>query len=205
MNPRALTLQEPWPTSHEEQAKRRRIQREFTKPYLTEMAAAHAERRSPVIHVPTTTTGKPIGLRSAWHRQVRLIARQSMDQSIRSYRGKKGAWWKSVDKIYHALNDIFTYHYPLCSMYLSKYLKGAVKNDRLEWREFFFRNHGAQHDKCPDEAFGTLRKYWLSVAGKEESENMTALRALGPQKSFSHGSQGPTSTSPTIHQVLFNL
>ena len=32
---------------------------------------------------------------------------------------------------------------------------------------------------------------------------MTALRALGPQKTNSHGSQGPSSTSPTYHQVTF--
>ncbi|KAG0595147.1 hypothetical protein M758_UG143800 [Ceratodon purpureus] len=29
---------------------------------------------------------------------------------------------------------------------------------------------------------------------------MIVLRALGPQKSISHGSQGPTSTSPTMHE-----
>ncbi|KAG0597165.1 hypothetical protein M758_UG317100 [Ceratodon purpureus] len=184
-----------WRSPLEEQAKRRRLQREFLKPYLSEMANAHAERRSPVIHVPTTTTCKPIGLRSAWHRQVRLIARQSMDHSIRSYRGKKGAWWKAVEKIYIALSDIFTYDYPLCIIYLSKYLKGTVKNDRLEWKDFFIENKGAQHEKCPDEAFGTLRKYWLSVAGKEESENMAAVRALRPRKSNSIGSEGPMSTA----------
>ena len=187
------------------QNKRRRIQRQFTKPYLAEMASAHAERRSPVVHVPTTTTGKPIGLRSAWHRQVRLFARQSMDQSIRSYRGKKGAWWKAVEKIYAMLEEIFTYDYPLCATYLSKYLKGAVKNDRLEWKDYFITTHGGQHDKCPDKAFSILRKYWLSVAGKEESEQMTALRSLGPQKSCSYGSQGIDSTCSPHTQVFFNM
>ena len=160
LEPHALSTQvNTWLSPLEEQAKRRKLQREFSKPYLSEMANAHAELRTPVIHVPTTTTCKPIGLRSAWHRQVRLVARQNMDQSIRSYRGKKGAWWKAVDKIYVALGEIFTYDYPLCVKYLSKYLKGAVKNDRLEWKEFFFAHKGAQHEKCPDEAFGTLRKY----------------------------------------------
>ena len=86
MESRALSITDPWLSPLEEQAKRRRLQRDYSKPYFSEMATAHAERRSPVIHVPTTTTGKPIGLRSAWHRQVRLIARQTMDQSIRSYR-----------------------------------------------------------------------------------------------------------------------
>ena len=124
-----------------------------------------------------------------------------MDQSIRSYRGKKWAWWKAVQRIYDALGEIFTYDYPLCSTYLSKYLKGAVKNDRLEWREFFFANRGAQHDCCPDEAFGTLQKYWLSVAGKEESESMIAHRAFGPRKTNS--SQGPMSTTPSNPQVIF--
>ncbi|KAG0595146.1 hypothetical protein M758_UG143700 [Ceratodon purpureus] len=63
MNLRAMFPQETWRTSHEEQAKRRRVQREFTKPYLSEMASAHAEQRSSVIHLPTTTTDSPIGLR----------------------------------------------------------------------------------------------------------------------------------------------
>ncbi|KAG0621730.1 hypothetical protein M758_3G044300 [Ceratodon purpureus] len=190
----------PWRVTVEDQNKRRRIQRQWTKPYLSEMASAHAERRSPVVHVPTTTTGKPIGLRSAWHRQVRLIARQTMDHSIRSYIGKKDIWWKSVETIYAALEEIFTYDYPLCANYLSKYLKGAVKNDRLEWKEHFFRKHGEQHDKCPDAAFAILRKYWVSVAGKAESEQMVALRSLGPQKSNSLGSNGPASTSPALSQ-----
>ncbi|KAG0589266.1 hypothetical protein KC19_1G008400 [Ceratodon purpureus] len=48
----------PWRVTVEDQNKRRRIQRQWTKPYLSEMASAHAERRSPVVHVPTTTTGK---------------------------------------------------------------------------------------------------------------------------------------------------
>lgn len=52
----------------EESNKRRRLQRGYTKPYLAEMANVHAEGRSPAIHVPTTTTSKPIGLRSVWHR-----------------------------------------------------------------------------------------------------------------------------------------
>ncbi|KAG0596126.1 hypothetical protein M758_UG226500 [Ceratodon purpureus] len=191
-----------WRLADEEQGKRRRIQRQYTKPYLTEMANAHAERRSPVVHVPTTTTGEPIGLKCAWHRQVRLIARQCMDHSIRSYKGKKGEWWKAVDKVYAALEEVFTYDHPLCATYLSKYLKGAIKNDRLEWKEFFISSSGKQHEKCPDEAFRTLRKYWVSVAGKSESEQMAALRALGSQKSSSHGSQGPASTSTPRSQAL---
>ncbi|KAG0595344.1 hypothetical protein M758_UG159200 [Ceratodon purpureus] len=81
----------PWRMAEEDPTKRRRIQRQFSKPYLSKMASAHAERRSLVVHVPTTTTGKPIGLRSAWHRQVRLIARQTLDHSVWSYRGKKSA------------------------------------------------------------------------------------------------------------------
>ena len=131
---------------------------------------------------------------------MRLIARQTMDHSIRIYIGKK-----SVEIIYAALEEIFTYDYPLCANYLSKYLKGAVKNDRLEWKEHFFFTHGEQHDKCPDEAFGILRKYWVSVAGKAESEQMVALRALGPQKSSSLGSEGPASTSPPLSQVSNNI
>ncbi|KAG0588034.1 hypothetical protein KC19_2G210300 [Ceratodon purpureus] len=191
-----------WRVAEEDQGKRRRIQRQFTKPYFMEMANAHAERRSPVVHVPTTTTGEPIGLKCAWHRQVRLIARQCMDQSIRSYKGKKGDWWKAVDKVYAALGEVFTYDHPLCAKYLSRYLKGAIKNDRLEWKEFFISSQGKQHEKRPDEAFRTLRKYWMSVAGKAESEQMAALRTLGSQKSSSHGSQGPTSTSTPRNQAL---
>ncbi|KAG0595072.1 hypothetical protein M758_UG136800 [Ceratodon purpureus] len=48
----------PWRMAIEDHNKRRRIQWQWTKPYLTEMASAHAKRRSPVVHVPTTTTGK---------------------------------------------------------------------------------------------------------------------------------------------------
>lgn len=191
----------PWQNTTDDQNKRRRVQRQWTKPYLTEMASAHAERRYLVVHVSTTTTGKPIGLRSAWHRQVLLVARQTMDHSIRSYVGKKGTWWKLVQKIYATLDEVFTYDYPLCANYLSKYLKGAVKNDRLEWEDHFFATHGEQHEKCPDEAFATLRKYWVSIAGKAESEQMVALRALGPQKSNSFASRGPTSTSTPLSQV----
>lgn len=190
-----------WRMVEDDPNKRRRLQRQYTKPYLSEMANAHAERRSPVVHVPTTTTGEPIGLKGAWHRQVRLIARQCMDQSIRSYTGKKKEWWKAIDKIYAALEEVFTYDHPLCAKYLSKYLKGTVKNDRLEWKEYFFSSQGKQHEKCPDEAFRTLRKYWVSVAGKAESEQMVALRALGSHKSSSHGSQGLASTSTPHSQV----
>ena len=114
---------------------------------------------------------------------------------------QKGAWWKAVDKIYVALGEIFTYDYPLCAKYLSKYLKGAVKNNKLEQKDYFFANKGAQHDKCPDEAFGTFHKYWLSVAGKEESKSMIALRALGPQKTNGTCSQGPMSTSTPHNQI----
>ena len=194
----------PWDQSIQDQNKRRRVQRQWTKPYLTEMAAAHAERRSPVVHVPTTTTGKPIGLRSAWHRQVRLVARQTMDHSIRSYVGKKGTWWKVVQKIHAALDEVFTYDHPLCANYLSKYLKSAVKNDRLEWKEHFIATHGEKHERCPDEAFATLRKYWVSIAGKAESEQMAALRLLGPQKTSSLGSRGRKSTSTPLSHVSNN-
>ncbi|KAG0572480.1 hypothetical protein KC19_VG098600 [Ceratodon purpureus] len=52
----------------EESNKQRQVQQDYSKLYLAKMANAHAKGCSPTIHVPTTTTGKPIGLRSAWHR-----------------------------------------------------------------------------------------------------------------------------------------
>ncbi|KAG0573166.1 hypothetical protein KC19_VG154000 [Ceratodon purpureus] len=48
----------PWRDSIEEQSKRRRLQRHWTRPYLLKMAAAHAERQSLLVHVPTTTTAR---------------------------------------------------------------------------------------------------------------------------------------------------
>ena len=159
-----------------ESSKRRAASREFQRPYLQEMAAAHAQNRDPVIEIPVSDSGIVIGLRSPWHRAARLCARQTINFKVRSYKAQREYWQSQVECVAQKLAQTFSYSRPLDIKYLGRFLKTALKNDRKYWKKYFISSGGKRHHRCPVEAFTEWRKYWLSAAGQEESVAMTEMR-----------------------------
>ena len=188
----------------QEQNRKRTIARDFHRPYVKEMAAAHAENRDPVIQIPVCESGTVLGLKSPWHRAARLCARQTLNFKVRSYKAKREYWMSQVHVIAQKLDHQFTYSRPLDINYLAKFLKNTLKNDRKCWKKYFFRTSGGRHHQCPVEAFTEWRKYWLSAEGKDESILMTEMRK-GKNKAQrtdnSSGDQGNFVASP--YQVLW--
>lgn len=150
--------------------------RDLQRPYLKEMAAAHAENREPRIEIPVCMLGKIIGLISPWQRVARLCARQTINYKVRSYKAKREYWDYQVQSIAEKLARQFTYSRPLDIGYLGKFLKNTLKNDRKHWKKHFIATGGLRHPRCPVEAFTEWKKYWVFQAGKEESFQMTEMR-----------------------------
>ena len=159
-----------------EQNRKRTASRDFKKPYLKEMAAAHAQNRDPIIEIPVSNEGTVLGLKSPWHRAARLCARQTLNFKVRSYKGRREYWISQVECIAEKLAHKFTYTKPLDIKYLAKFLKNCLKNDRKCWKAYFISNSGLRHPSCPVEAFTEWKKHWVSAAGREESINMAEMR-----------------------------
>ena len=159
-----------------QQNRKRAVAREFHRPYIKEMAAAHAENREPMVQIPVSDSGTVLGLKSPWHRAARLCARQTLNYKVRSYKAKREYWMSQVQCIAQKLDHQFTYSRPLDINYLAKFLKNTHKNDRKCWKKFFIKTEGMRHNRCPVEAFTEWRKYWLSAEGKDESIQMTEMR-----------------------------
>ena len=157
---------------HEENRKR---SREYERPYLKEMAAAHAQNREPNIVIPVSSSGTVLGLKSSWHRAARLVARQTINYRVRSYKARRAYWESQVQCVAEKLAQKFTYSRPLDIRYLGKFLKNTLKNDRKIWKAYFIE-YGLRHVKCPEEAFTEWKRYWVSSAGREESLQMTEMR-----------------------------
>ena len=190
-----------------EHNQKRTASRDFHRPYLKEMAAAHAENRDPLIQIPVCESGTVLGLKSPWHRAARLCARQTLNYKIRSYKARREYWMSQVQCIAQKLDHQFTYSRPLDIHYLAKFLKNTLKNDRKCWKQFFIQNGGMRHPRCPVEAFTEWRKYWLSAEGKDESIQMTEMRK-GKNKTQRMdncpGEQGNTHPSPYHVSISFN-
>ena len=160
----------------EQETRKRAAGRELQRPYLKEMAQAHAENREPRIEIPVCPSGKVLGLLNPWQRAARLCARQTLNYKVRSYKAKRELWESQVQCIADKLAQNFSYSRPLDIAYLGKFLKNTLKNDRKHWKKYFVATHGLKHPRCPEEAFTEWKKYWLSEAGKEESVQMTEMR-----------------------------
>ena len=85
--------------------RKRTVSRDFQRPYMKEMAAAHAENRDPVIQIPVCESGTVSGLKSLWHRAARLCARQTLNFKVRSYKGKGEYWMSQVQNIAEKLDS----------------------------------------------------------------------------------------------------
>ena len=170
--------------SRQEENRRRTAAREVHRPYLREMAAAHAQNRDPHIEIPVCPSGTVLGLKSPWHRAARLFARQTFNFKVRSYKAKREYWNSQVEIIAQKLAQKFTYSRHLDIAYLGKFLKNTLKNDRKLWKKHFIKTSGMRHPQCPMEAFIEWKKYWMSAAGREESIQMTEMRK-GKRKAHS--------------------
>ena len=176
--PSDLPVEEHW----QDKNKKRTANRDFQRPYVKEMAAAHAENRDPLIQIPVCQSSTVFGLKSPSHRAARLCARQTLNFKVRSYKGKSEYWMSQVQNIAEKLEQQFTYSRPLDINYLAKFLKNTLKNDRKCWKKYFFEHPGLRHPRCSEEAFTEWRKYWLSAEEKDESIQMTEMRK-GKKKS----------------------
>ena len=176
--------------------KKRCLQNSLKTPYLAEMKLAHAEQRSPSAVIPTSPTGEVIGLKTVFHNAVRTLARRCVNYSYRSYVGKKGEWKAVIDAIMMSLELVYTFPYPLSRKYVSKFLKGALADDRKVYKAYFIEKKGEQHPDMPDEAFVVWSEWWSSPEGKTEAEDMKALHAMRKSnKSVQQGgdySEGPS-------------
>ena len=123
--------------SRHDENRRRSAAREIQKPFLKEMAAAHAQNRDPHIEIPVCESGTVLGLKSPWHRAARLCARQTLNFKVRSYKAKREYWTSQVEIIAQKLSQQFTYSRPLDIQYLGKFLKNTLKNDRKVWKKIF--------------------------------------------------------------------
>ena len=165
------------PETHlQKEARKRSVTRDLERPYLREMAQAHAENREPRIEIPVCSAGKVLGLLSPWQRVARLSARQTFNYKVRSYKAKREYWESQVQCVAEKLAQKFTYSRPLDIGYLGKFLKNTFKNDRKQWKKHFIATSGLRHPRCPVEAFTEWKKYWVSEAGREESAQMTEMR-----------------------------
>ena len=153
--------------------KKRSVHRDYQRPFLKEMASAHAQNREPNIEIPVSSSGTVLGLKSEWHRAARLCARQTINYKVRSYKALKPYWESQVQCVAEKLSKKFTYSSPLDIKYLGKFLKNTLKNDRKIWKAHFIETGGSKHPKCPEEAFTEWKKYWVSAAGRDESQQMT--------------------------------
>ena len=117
------------------------------------MKLAHAKQRSPTAVIPTSPSGEVIGLKTVFHNAVRTLARRCVNFSYRSYVGKKGEWKAVIDAIMMSLDLVYKFPYPLSRKYVSKFLKGALADDRKIYKAYFIANSGEQHPDMPDEAY----------------------------------------------------
>ena len=179
-----------------EQNRKRTASRDFHRPYMKEMAAAHAENRDPVIQIPVSNSGTVLGLKSPWHRAARLCARQTLNFKIRSYKFQREYWMSQVQNIAEKLEHQFSSSSPLDINYLGKFLKNTLKNDRKSWKKYFEKNSGMRHPRCPEEAFTEWRKYWLSAEGKDESIQMTEMRKGKNKAPRIEGNSGEDASLP---------
>ena len=163
----------------------------YKRPYMREMQNAHAEGREPIIEIPVSPEGKVIGMKTPWHRAARLCARQTFNFKIRSYKAKTDYWNSQIELVASKLSSKFIYSNPLSQAYLGKFLRTAMKTDRKQWKSHFIQ-YGLQHEKCPDEAFREWSKYWVSTAGKEESEKMTEMRSRNKEPNPTNDDVWPT-------------
>ena len=123
-------------------SKRRCLQNSVKTPYLAEMKLAHAEQRPSNALIPTSAEGEVIGLKTVLHNAVRTLARGCVNYSYRSYKGRKAEWKGVLDGIRMSLDLIYTFTYPLSRKYLSKFLKGALADDRKAYKAYYFERHG---------------------------------------------------------------
>lgn len=93
--------------------KRRAASRDYNRPYLKEMANAHAQNRKPHIVIPVSNSGTILGLKSPWHRAARLSAWQTLNYKVRSYKAKSELWMSQVECVAEKLAQQFTYSRPL--------------------------------------------------------------------------------------------
>ena len=162
--------------------KKRCLQNSLKTPYLAEMKKAHAEQRSPSAIIPTSPTGEVIGLKTVFHNAVRTLARRCVNYSYRSYVGRKGEWKAVIDAILMSLELVYEFPHPLSRTYVSKFLKGALADDRKLYKAYFIANKGEQHPDMPDEAYLVWSEWWSSPEGKNEAADMKALHAMRKSK-----------------------
>ena len=183
--------------------KKRCLQNSVRTPYLAEMKLAHAEQRSATALIPTSPSGEVIGLKIVFHNVVRTLARRCVNFSYRSYVGKKGEWKAVIDAIMMSLELVYTFPYPLSRKYVSKFLKGALADDRKIYKAYFIANKGEQHPDMPDEAYLVWSEWWSSPEGKIETEDMKALHAMRKTKRLSNTggeASDPSSVDPAANE-----
>ena len=166
--------------------KKRCVQNSLKTPYLAEMKKAHAEQRSPSAVIPTSPTGEVIGLKTVFHNAVRTLARRCVNYSYRTYVGRKGEWKAVIDAIMMSLELVYEFPHPLSRKYVSKFLKGALADDRKVYKAYFIKNLGEQHPDMPDEAYRVWGEWWTSPEGKSEAEEMKALNGMRKSKQPGH-------------------
>ena len=116
--------------------------------------------------------------------------------------GKKGEWKAVIDAIMMSLELVYSFPYPLSRKYVSKFLKGALADDRKIYKAYFIANKGEQHPDMPDEAYLVWSEWWSSPEGKIETEDMKALHAM--RKSKRNSSAGDEASDPSTMNPAVN-
>ncbi|KAG0572922.1 hypothetical protein KC19_VG134500 [Ceratodon purpureus] len=158
--------------------KKRCMQNKLKTPYLAEMKKADAEQRSPSAVIPTSPAGEVIGLKTVLHNAVKTLARRCVNYLYRSYVGRKGEWKAVIDAIMMSLELVYEFPHPLSRTYVSKFLKGALADERKVYKAYFIANKGEQYSDMPDEAYLVWSEWWSSPEGKVEAADMKALHAM---------------------------
>ena len=146
------------------------------------MCAAHIQNCEPKIEISVCSSCTILGLKNSWHWAARLCARQTINYKVRSYKAKRAYWESQVQCVAEKSAQQFTYSRPLDIRYLGKFLKNTLKNDRKIRKKYIFDIGGLKHHRCPEESFMEWKKYWVSVAKRDKSIQMTEMRKGKKQK-----------------------
>lgn len=109
--------------------------------------------------IPANTDGEVIGITTTFHNVVHTVARCCMNFSQQLYKDKKGDYKTITNGIVIVPKLIYMFTYPLSYKYLSKFLKGALADDRKAFKVHFIATFGEQHLNMHDKAFA-VRSLW---------------------------------------------
>lgn len=115
-------------------------------------------------------------LKARWHSAAKEVAYKVLDLRKESWKSYSNA---EKNKVHRELNAMIKFDPPLDTKRVDKYLAGHLRSARAVWKAHWQR-YGSEdrHNKCPEEAWAQLIKWWPTSACKDQSAEMSGRRSL---------------------------